>query len=294
MPVFVAVVDHKGITAAARELGMPKSSVSTALSRLEQALGVRLVDRNSRTMNVTEEGETFYRQAQLIIEQVREAEAAMSGHNVTPRGRLAVALPPAFCLEIVAPQIASFHAAYPDIDLELVITSHGVDLLRDKVDLAVAVGALPDSDYIARTLISSPLILVASPSYLATHEIGTTLEEIRSHIQVCETRYSLSAMPVHVGGKAGQIDFDRGITHANNPLVVRSAVLNGAGVSPLPMHYCRDQLVNGSLVEVCRHVSFDRTASKLAVVYPGHRLISPRIRAFVEFLNEISAEFDSR
>jgi len=294
VPVFVAVVDQKGITPAAQALGMPKSSVSTALARLERALGLRLVDRNSRNMKVTEEGETFYRQAQLILEQVQVAEAAMSGHNATPSGRLAVALPPAFCLEVVAPNLAGFHARYPEVELELVITSHGVDLLRDRVDLAVAVGALPDSDYIARTLISSPLVLVTSPAYLAQHEVGTTLEEIRSHIQICETRYRFAKMQVQVDGRASQIDLDRGITHANNPLVVRRAVLEGAGVALLPLHYCRDEIASGGLVEVCRHVGFDQTASKLAVVYPGHRLISPRIRAFVDFLDEICELFVAR
>jgi DNA-binding transcriptional LysR family regulator len=225
------------------------------------------------------------------MEQVREADAAMSGHNAAPRGRLAVAVPPAFCLAVVAPNLAAFHATYPGIDLELVITSHGVDLLRDKVDLAVSVGALSDSEYITRTLISSRLLLVASPDYVARNEIGTTLQEIRRHIRICETRYGLARMPVHIGGKADSFAFDRDVTCANNPLVVRSAVMNGAGISPLPLHYCRDQIAEGSLVEVCRHVTFDQSATKLAVVYPGHRLVSPRLRAFLDFLDEICVRF---
>ena len=97
VPVFVAVVDQNGVTAAARALGMPKSTVSKALSRLEEALGLRLIERNSRNLRVTGEGETFYRQAVLIMEQVREADAAMAGLNAVPSGRLVAALPPALC-----------------------------------------------------------------------------------------------------------------------------------------------------------------------------------------------------
>jgi len=286
VPVFVEVVERNGITAAARALGMPKSTVSTAVSRLEQGLGLRLLDRNSRNLRVTNEGETFFRQAQLIMEQVREANAVMAGMNAVPSGQLTVALPPAFCEEIVAPRLASFHAAYPALQLEILITPYGAGLLRQQAEIAVVVGPLEDSELISRTLISGPLTWVASPGYLLSHHIGEEIEEIRSHIQICETRYGLGRMPVRVDGAATHIDLLRGITHVNDPLVVRRAVLDGAGLSLLPRHYCREQIEDGSLVELCRHVSFDVSASTLTVVYPSRRLLSPRVRAFLTFLTD--------
>lgn len=286
VPIFVAVVDNNGITAAARALGMPKSTVSTAISRLEQGLGLRLLDRNSRKLRVTGEGETFYRQSQLIMDQVRETSATMAGMTAEPRGRVTVALPPAFCQEIIAPRLADLRQAYPKLVVDFIVTPHGVPLLRDQVDLAVAVGPLDDSELISRNLLSGPLIWVASPAYAAAHRIGPSVEDLRSHIQVCESRYGLDRMPVHVSGQAGQIDLYRGIARVNNPLVVRSAVLGGAGVAPLPLHYCRAQLAEGSLVELCQHISFDVSASVLSVVYPGRRLLSPRVRAFLDFITE--------
>ncbi|MFV0244000.1 MAG: LysR family transcriptional regulator [Qingshengfaniella sp.] len=284
VPVFVAVVERNGITAAAEALGRPKSTVSAAITRLEKGLGLRLLDRNSRNLRVTAEGETFYRKAQLILEQVRDADATAAGLSAAPSGRLSVALPPAFAQEIVAPNLALFHRAFPRIELELVVTSYGLDLLRDQVDLAVVVGPQQDSDQVSRVIAAGPLIWVASPDYIAAHPPGDSLDEIRRHVMICETRYGQARMPVHVGQQATHLDLARGVAHVNDPLVVRNAVVNGAGLSVLPMRYCRQQIAEGSLVRVCPHVSFDIAAAALSVVYPSRRLLSPRIRAFVDFL----------
>lgn len=286
LPVFVAVVDRGGITAAADALGLAKSTVSTTLARLEASLGLRLVDRTSRALRVTPEGETLYARAQLILDLGRETEALMTGLAARPAGRLAVALPPAFAQEIVAPRLAGFRAAFPDVVFDITITSHGIDLLRDRVDVAVVVGPLDDSEFIARTLRSGRLVWVTSPGYLAAHEIGPAASDVAGHVQVCEKRYGLARVPVHIDGVAGRIDLDHGVTHINDPLSVRRAVLAGAGVSVLPEHYCREALAEGALVEVAPHITFDSTASKLTVVYPSRRLMSPTLRAFLDFLDD--------
>ncbi|GKY88026.1 LysR family transcriptional regulator [Sinisalibacter aestuarii] len=286
LPVFVAVVEQRGVTAAARALSMPKSTVSAALSRLEQGLGLRLVERNPRGLRLTSEGETFFRRAQLILDEAREADAAMAGLSAVPRGRLAVALPPAFAQEMVAPRLAAFRARHPEIELELVVTGHGLELLRDRVDLAVVVGPLEDSELISRRLLGGRLIWVASPAYAAAHEIGPELDAVARHVQILETRYAQARLPVHVAGQARRIDLSRGVTQVNDPLVVRRAVLAGAGITLLPERYCRDQLAEGSLVELCRDVRVDRAAAMLSVVYASRRHLSPRLRAFLDFLTE--------
>lgn len=287
LPVFLAVLEQGGISAAARTLGLSKSGVSVVLTRLEQSLSLRLLDRSTRSLRVTAEGEAFYRQALLVMEQVREADAVMAGLGAAPSGKLTVALPPAFCHEMVAPRLASFRQRYPEVQLELVVTSNGAAVVRESADLAVVVGALEDSELVSRTLLSSALIWVASPAWLATYTLGETLPEICAQVQICETRYGLRRMPMHVDGEPGQLDLARGITHVNNPLVVRRVVLGGGGVSVLPRHYCVQQLADGSLVEVLQHIRFDLTASRLTVVYPGRKLLSPRVRAFLEFLAEV-------
>jgi len=294
VPMFVAVVDQMGITAAADALGRPKSTVSTAISRLEHGLGIRLLDRNSRNLRVTEEGQTFYRQALLIMEQVREADATVAGLSAEPSGRLAVALPPAFTQEIVAPQLPQFLAKFPNVELEILVTSHGTEMLRDQVDAAVVVGALDDSEIVSRTLIAGPLVWVASPAYLARASIGDQLDEIRAHILICEKRYGIAKMPVHVDGKPQTLDLARGVAHVNDPLVVRETLLNGAGLSLLPRHFCREQIADGSLVELFPHMTIDVSASTLTLVFPSRRLMSPKLRAFIDFLTDICAAHSAR
>jgi DNA-binding transcriptional LysR family regulator len=287
LPVFLAVVEQAGITAAARTLGAPKSTVSAALSRLESGLGLRLLDRSTRTLRLTAEGEAFRRQAQLIVEQAREADALMGGLGSKPSGRLTVALPPAFTQDLVAPQLPRFHARYPDIDLEIVVTTQGAAMVRDRADLAVVVGALEDSELVSRTLLEPELIWVASPKWLQDHTLGQTLEALRAQVQVCETRYAQRRMPLLVHGEEACIDLSRGIMKVNHPIVVRRVLLEGGGVSLLPRLYCTDALAQGRLVQVLSHIRFARVGSRLTVVYASRRLLSPRVRAFLEFLTEL-------
>ncbi len=293
LSVFLAVVEQGGISAAARTLGLSKSSVSVVLTRLEHSLQLRLLDRSTRSLRVTTEGEVFYRQALLIMEQASEADALMAGLGAAPSGQLTVALPPAFCHEMVAPRLASFQQRYPGVQLALVVTSHGAALVRERADLAVVVGQLEDSELVSRPLLSGALIWVASPAWLAQHTLGQTLPEICAQVQICETRYGLRRMPVHVDGEPGELDLERGITQVNDPLVVRRVVLGGGGVSVLPRHYCVQQLADGSLVEVLQHIRFDVAASRLTAVYPGRKMLSPRVRAFLEFLVELCAHYPS-
>ncbi len=291
LPVFVAVIGQDGISAAARELGMPKSTVSAALARLERALGLRLIDRSSRSLRVTAEGEAFHRQALLILEQAREADELMAGLGSAPTGRVSVALPPAFSLEVVAPRLPEFRARHPGLELDIVVTSQGAALVRDRVDLAVVVGPLEDSELVSRTLIEGKLIWVASPRWLAGHRPGATLDEVRAQIQICEARYALRRTPVEIRGEAATIDLARGITRVNDPLVVRRVVMGGGGLSMLPHQYCAEPLADGRLVEVLPHIRLGRASARLTAVYPGRRLLSPRVRALLDFLVEICGAF---
>jgi len=287
VPAFCAVVEQNGITAAADRLEMPKSTVSKAVSRLERALGVRLIDRNSRNLRVTEEGETFYRQCLRIMEQVGEADAVMAGLTAVPSGRLSVALPPAFCQEILSPHLGEFRRRYPQIDLDITVASQSVDILRDQFDLAVVVGTQEDSDLTTRTLLVGRLVWIASPAYLVEHEIGETVDALRPHIQICEKRYAARRFAVHEHGRKVQLDLGRGVIHVNDPLTVRKAVIGGAGVSFLPDRYCAAEIASGDLVEVCQQIRFDMAASALSAVFPSRRLMSGRTRAFLEFLGAV-------
>lgn len=284
VPIFVAVAGQLSITAAANELGISKSTVSKALTRLEEGLGVRLLERNSRNVRVTSEGEVFLHHAVSIMEQVSEADVVMSGLTSEPYGKLVVALPVAFAREFVAPRLEMFRRQCPQVEIELMITSHPVDVVRDRVDLAVVIGALGDSELVARPLYESSLVWVTTPEYRDSHNLHGGLDELVQHIHICEKRYGLPGFPVRIGSKKQQVNLSRGIIQVNDPIAVREAVLNGCGVSVLPDQYCKKHILDGRLVRVYQEVGVDASAAKLSVVYPSRRFLSNKTRAFIDFL----------
>ena len=290
VPIFAAIVEQKGITSAANYLGMPKSSVSKSLSRLEESLGVRLLKRNSRNQMLTSEGEVFYRQSLNILEQVEAANSVMSGLTAHPRGRLVVALPIAFTREIVAPRLGEFIAAYPEIQLEILVGSSTVDIVRDQIDLAVVVGDLENSELIIRNLYRSRLTCVTSPAYAHDNNLQTAEARLQDHVKICETRYALSRFPIRVNGQKKLIDLESGIIHVNDPITVRESVLNGCGVAILPILYCRKQLQTGELVTVFDSVEFNLSAAVLSIIHPSRRLMSNKTRAFQDFLINVCGD----
>ncbi|BAM91676.1 LysR family transcriptional regulator [Bradyrhizobium oligotrophicum S58] len=290
IPVFHAVVATGGMTGASRSLGMPKSSVSKSVARLEQDLRIRLFDRNSRRVRVTREGELFFQQCQKILDQVSEADAVMTGLVGVPNGRLSVALPPAFCEEILAPRLAEFHHRYPRIELDVEATTRAIDMLADRFDIAVVVGVQESSELAQKVLIGGRLIWVTSPAYLAAHEIGDGVRALERHLMICERRYGDRTLMIKQHGHLVRFDVGPHVARINNPLAVRRAVAHGAGVSFLPEHYCVELLEEGRLVEIGKEVVFDTRAAQLTAIFPSRKLISSRARAFLDFLEEICAE----
>ena len=288
VPTFIAVVEQKGISAAALRLGISKSTVSKSLRRLENALGVRLLDRNSRNIRITSEGEAFYRHGLLIMEEVNEANELMVGLTSIPSGKLVVALPMAFSREIVAGNLRSFHQQYPQIELEIIITSHAVDVIRDQIDIAVVVGSLDDSELIVKTIHEGELLWITSPDYAKENNLGTSPDDLLSHIQICEKRYAEGRFQIRLNEHRKHIDLNSSnIIHVNDPITVREAVIQGCGVSFLPSQYCKKQLQNGELMKVFDNIRFDSSASALSATYPSRRLISGKTRAFLDFLVQI-------
>lgn len=293
LPAFVAIVERGGVSAAGANLGMPKSTVSKVLARLEDALGVRLVERNSRTVRLTTEGETFYRHAVALLEQADQANALMAGFREEPAGRLTVALPIAFSREIVAPRLPTFFARHPRVALQVTVADDTLDILRHQIDLAVVVGALDDSDVVVRRLYQGRLLWVASPDYARHHGDALTPEDITNHIRICETRYGLKRFPVLVGGDRVHLDLASGVTLVNDPSVVRTVVENGGGISLLAAQYALPALHQGTLVEVLQSARCEAMAAALSAVYPSRRYLAPKTRAFLTFLTDICRDIDS-
>jgi len=291
LPAFVAVADHGGISAAARMLNLPKSSVSRTIARLEEDVGLQLFVRASRDLRLTHDGSQFYQHAVRILEQVHMASAELAGLSETPQGKLSVALPMAFGREIVGPHLASFQSDFPDIQLDIRISSGRPDLLRNAIDVAVVVGSMENSDLIQQRLIETPLIWIASPQVavrLPEYPNATILQE---WIQVAETRYCNMKLPMTAtDNELTSIMFDpKRIIQVNDPLVVRDLVAAGNGLSFAPELYCKEALANGTLVQPYPSMPINHESS-LSLLYPGHRLLPKKSRAFISFLRSLCSD----
>ena len=288
LPTFVAVADLGGISAAARHLGAPKSSISRIITRLEDDVGLQLFLRDTRALRLTPDGTQLYRHARRILEQVEAATAELAGLRETPRGALTVALPMAFGREIVAPRLAAFKALYPDIRLNIRIGSTQPDLLRDQIDLAVIVGAAPDSDFMQQRLIDTPLIWIASPAIAATLPKSFHPDRTGERITVAETRYAGVAVTVTTpqGGSA-QVRLDPSrLVQVNDPLIVRDMVIAGCDLSFAPRIYCEAGLADGTLVQMYPAFRIQHESS-LSLLFPGHRLLPLKARVFIDFLRQV-------
>lgn len=287
LAVFRAIVEAGSLTRAARALEMPKSTVSHVLHRLEADLGLRLIERNARSIGITPEGQTLHHYACRILEEAHEADVHLGGLRSKPSGRVSLAVPAAFCREYLAPNLPKFVAMYPDIALDIVIASREVDVLGGEFDLAVVVGDQVDSSLSQKRLLAGGLLWIASPEYLESHHPQKSVGDLAKHLLICEARYAGKTIDVHIEGKASRLNFPERVSRINDPLCVREAVMAGMGVSFLPARYCSDQILSGKLVSIWDEVKIDTDASKLSLIFPGRRLMAPRCSAVIGFLEEI-------
>ena len=288
LPAFVAVAEVGGISAAARRLDEPKSTISRAIARLEEDIGLQLFVRGPRSLRLTHDGSQFYQHAVRILEQVEAASAELAGLSETPRGTLTVALPRAFAREIVGPHLARFQAEYTDIRLNLRIGSGQPDLIRDAIDMAVIVGSATDSDLIQQRLINTPLIWIAAPEVAAALPESPGPDELASLIGAVETRYGETLVTVmDKNGAVRDIALQgEQVMQVNDPILLREFVCAGGGLSFAPDLYCRAAIRDGSLVQLYPHLQL-RQESSLSLLFPGRRLLPKKAQVFMAFLGDI-------
>ena len=291
LPVFLALCETQGVRAAATRLDMPKSTVSRCLSRLEENLDVRLIDRNTRQFRLTAEGERFLLHAQLIMEQVVAADEAISGLRHKPGGSLKIALPMAFSREVIGGRLAEFTTRFPDIRLEVLVTSQQVNLLTEDIDVALAVGPFEDSELNSQKIVETPLIWVASPSYVAQFDWTDQLAALRSHIKFCERRYKSRHLVVK-GHRGRQYLDTSAAMSVNDSILLREVIMQGGGVGLMPELYCRNPLRSGALVQVCPAIIPEPRAQIVALT-ASRRLYPQKTRVFVDFARQCVKDYQS-
>lgn len=282
---FISVVDTGSFTAAAERLNSAKSAVSRRVSALEQRLGVQLLRRTTRVLNLTDSGRSFYERGTRILADLEEAEAAVQQQHGELRGTLRVALPLSFGVRHMGGPIAAFSKLHPQVDFDLDLNDRRVDLIEDNIDVALRIGHLPDSSLIARRLFDVRAVICASPHYLHQHGIPATPEDLRDHRCLV---YSNLAEPNSWSyedgdGKRQRVKVKAAMT-ASSGDYLSNAASHGMGLAMQPTFIAADAIRRGTLVAVLTDYKWPLTPAY--AVYPPARHLSFRVRAFIDFLAE--------
>lgn len=283
--IFATVVEHKSFTGAAVALGVSKATISKAVTRLESQVGTPLFHRTSRRLALTEGGSKLVDHARRILAEGEAAEEAARDDAAEPVGLVRLAAPMSFGLSHVAPAIADFLQTYPGISVEIHLSDARVDLIGDGFDIALRVGALPDSSLRARRLCPVRVMVVASPTYLAAHGIPTHPAQLGEHKCV---RYSLSSKPEiwNFSNSTGeQVTVQvQGQLSVNNGDAMLPSLCAGLGVGQLPDFICLPHVESGRLVELL--ANWATPPSALHILTPPGRVRPKRVTALIEFLAE--------
>jgi DNA-binding transcriptional LysR family regulator len=285
MAVFARVVEMESFSGAARDLGLSKSAVSKRVGRLEDRMGLRLLNRTTRRLSLTEAGAAFYQGCRRVVAEAEAAERAVTRLASAPRGRLKINAPMSFGVRHLAPALPDFMARYPELTVDLALNDRLVDLVEEGFDVAVRVARLEDSSLIARRLAANRLVLCAAPSYLRAHGAPRAVEDLKGH--ECLLYSYLAAGDVWrlcgPGGERRQRVTGR--LRINNGDALLAVALGGLGVALLPCFICGEDMRAGRLIRVLPEWSGPADTA-IAAVYPASRNLSPKVRVFVDFLAE--------
>lgn len=285
---FVAVVEAGSFTAAADRLDSAKSAVSRRVSALEDRLGVQLLRRTTRKLNLTNTGQSFYEHSARILADLDEAEAAVLQEHGELRGSLRVALPLSFGLRHMSEPVAEFRRQHPRVNFEFDLNDRRVDLVEEGMDLALRIGRLSDSTLIARRLFDVRAVVCASPAYLESLGEPRTPEDLEAHDCLAYTNVTDPGRWSYRDAEGVQQHVDVNVTMAaSSGDFLREVAVQGHGVLLTPTFIACDRICSGDLVQVLRDYEWPITPAY--AIYPPTRHLSYRVRAFIDFLADYFA-----
>lgn len=285
MAVFVRAVELGGFSAAARELNLTPSAISKLVTRLEDRLGVRLLNRTTRKLALTPEGEAYLHRSQRIIADIAEAEGEVAQFRTRPRGLLRINVGTAFGIHQLSPALPEFLARHPEVEVELTVTDRLVDLIEEGADLGIRTGALSDSTLVARRVCDLERVICASPGYLRKHGTPKKPEDLLAHNCLRLSGFpSLWRWPFDTPEGVRYIEV-AGNTRANTAEMLVHLALVDAGIVRLVDPVAGEAIRDGRLVRVLAEAHHVEPVP-LNVVWPQGRHRSPKVAAMVEFLIE--------
>ena len=282
LTVFHCVVKHGSYAKAADELALSASGVSRIITRLEERLGARLVQRTTRKLALTESGAAFHARTAQVLLDLAEAEAEVQRTTLQPRGTLRMSAPVVFGQHYITPMLAELTEMYPELSFEVSLTNRFVDLIEEGMDLAVRIGSLADSRLIARRLCTNHRVLVASPSFLARHGPPSDVMQLSALECVIFTGFSRPREWKLIGPEGPVTLNVAGRVASNNVDVLTESAKLGLGVTVGATLSVGPALLSGELLRVLCDYQFEPTA--IFAVYPSARQLSTKVRAVVDYL----------
>jgi DNA-binding transcriptional LysR family regulator len=279
---FVRTAETLSFVAAGRVLGISASAVGKSVAKLEGAMGVRLLQRTTRRVALTEEGALFYDRCRRILDDLREAEAMTARAARAPRGRLRVSLP-TVGYHFLAPLLPEFRQRFPEIELDLDFNDRKVDLVEERFDVVIRGGKLPDSSLMSRRLGPVLFVVCASPAYLKRKGTPKSPRDLARH-ECLRFRFPATGKLQEwllQGGDSNELRLPSALIFNNMEAVLRAAV-EGVGIAYMPHFLARDAIAGGALKRVLPDIRFD--GGQFSVLWPSNRQPSPRQKAFVDFL----------
>ncbi len=282
--IFVRAVEVGNISAAGRDLRVSPAVASNRIKELETHLGIRLFNRTTRQLNLTEQGSLYYEGAVKILEMISETEAAVADMSQNPKGHLVVSAPTAFGIEILAPLIPEFHSKFPDIQIRLRLTDKRVDLIKKNIDLAFHMGELPDSNLKLLKVANLERILLASPEYIAKRGMPKDLMDLKHNHNCLLLRFPGSReyyWSFRNGQETTRLDVS-GSYDSDNSAVLMQWALSGHGIINRPIYEVYEIMEQGRLQAILPNVEV--VSSDLNVVYAQKRHQEPKIRVFLDHI----------
>ena len=283
MALYVRVVETGSFSKAAAREGVPVSTVSRKIAELEKSLGVRLLERSTRQLRMTEIGQGYFESCRRGLTEFEAADSLVTQRHADISGRLRISIPPSMSDLAAVPLVSAFQQRYPNVTVHCLVTERYIDYIADGIDLSIRGGqpSTRDSSIVARTVAVQRPRLLASPDYLARIEPLTRPEEVVPHVQLAFARWERPlAWVLSCEHESVRIEPEPRLV-LNDYAGVLQGLVDGRGISELPSFLCKAALQQGRLVELLPEWQF--ASVKLSVAFPSNRHLSPLVRAFKDF-----------
>jgi len=287
--LFVKTIDEGNFSEVGRQLHMAPSSISRKINALEEELGVRLLHRTTRHINLTEAGQIYYELVSKVLNDLNEAQLAITELQAIPKGTLRINVAIPFGERNIIPLLPEFLAKYPELKIDLTLEDQAIDLIEQRVDLSIRIGALSDSSIVARKLAENCFVICGSPQYFEMHDQPTTPSELTQHNCVINRNiFSGNTWQFTKNNITENISVT-GNLQANTGGALYNAMLSHLGIAALPTWYVGEDIRQGRLLRILEDYEIELPAmadSAIYALYPAGQYLPPKVRVFVDYLIE--------